>query len=399
MYKIELSISTAMSLTAISSSGADEEEIEENEEEFDSSDALSMSDEEFEKMSPDDFAEASEEDDSDEEDEDESLGDGSEEEDDEEVDEDEDESVATDEDSEQAETEEESETNQPSEEDIAQSRQVYEDAYRQLFDKPIVASGRQVHLKGVDHAQSLIEMGLDYNKKMQYMRPHMQALKTLEKEGLLTNSEDLNLLLEAKQGKPEAIRKLIAKNNIDYLDLAEDNEGAADYIPQNQMVSTAEVEIEQALQSISRSPAYQETIDVMSNTFDSKSKEIISENPQYIQSLNADIENGIYTKVMDMVQYQRDVRAIPNEMSDIEAYIGTVRQMAAQEQQQAQQQAQAPESQNQPTRRSKVSSRKQKAAMSGSRSASKKKEPDFDPLQVMTMSDDDFMKKFGDKLQ
>ena len=399
MYQIELQKSTAMSLLVNSTSGSEDEieEIEEENEELEEiDDALSMSDEEFEKMSPDDFAEASEEEDG----ENNPLGDDDDNEPNEESNEEDEPDSADDGGSEQEDTDGEDVENQPSEEEVRQNTQVYEAAYRQLFEQPIKASGREVHLKGVDHAQSLIEMGLDYNKKMQYMRPHMQALKTLEKEGLLTDSEELNLLLEAKQGKPEAIRKLISKHGIDYVDLADNEEGAQDYIPQNHMVSTEEVEIEQALQSISRSPAYQETIDVMSNTFDSKSKEIISQNPQYIQSLNADIESGVYGRVMDMVQYQRDVRAIPTTVSDIEAYISTVQQMAAQEQTQApvlQQQQQPAQSQNQPTRRSTGASRKQKAAMSGSRNASKKKEPEYNPMEVMSMSDDDFEKKFGNK--
>ena len=391
-----------MSLLVNSTSGSEEDEMEEHEEEQEEQeeidDALSMSDEEFEKMSPDDFAEAGEEEDNNDPEDNEPLGDGDNNESDEESNGEEEPESADDGSSEQEGTEDETGGNQPSEEQANQNAQAYEAAYRQLFEQPIKASGREVHLKGVDHAQSLIEMGLDYNKKMQYMRPHMQALKTLEKEGLLSDSEELNLLLEAKQGKPEAIRKLIAKHGIDYVDLADNEEGAQDYIPQNHMVSTEEVEIEQALQSISRSPAYQETIDVMSNTFDSKSKEIISKNPQYIQSLNADIESGVYGRVMDMVQYQRDVRAIPTTVSDIEAYISTVQQMAAQEQTQAQQpQQQLVQSQNQPTSRSNGASRKQKAAMSGSRNASKKKEPEYNPMEVMSMSDDDFEKKFGNK--
>ena len=51
MKKIELSISTAMSLLALSSAGAgDDNEVEED---FD--DALSMSDEDFENFDPDDL--------------------------------------------------------------------------------------------------------------------------------------------------------------------------------------------------------------------------------------------------------------------------------------------------------------------------------------------------------
>ena len=137
---------------------------------------------------------------------------------------------------------------------------------------------------------------------------------------------------------------------------------------------------------------------VMSNTFDTKSKEIISENPQYITALNADIESGLYKNVMEMVQYQRDVKAIPDNVSDIEAYIGTVQQMARQEQSGAQSQQQAQNKQQSTANPNSGTSRKRRVGMSGNRATSKKKEQKYDPMQIMEMSDDDFDKKFGGKL-
>jgi hypothetical protein len=180
------------------------------------------------------------------------------------------------------------------------------------------------------------------------------------------------------------------------LDLADDEDGSQ-YKADNHMVSEQEVEIEQAFSAIRGTPSYTRTVDVMTNNFDKKSQEIMSKNPQYIQSLNSDIETGIYDQVMEMVQYQRDVRAIPDHMSDIEAYIGTVQQLAAQE---ANTVTPEPSTQEHPdnTRRSEGASRKRKTAMSGSRGGSKKKEQTFDPLAAMEMSDDEFMKQYGNKI-
>jgi len=396
MKTIEFSLAAVMSLQAPSSAGSDEvEEIDEDVEETTEEDVLSMSDDEFEKMSPEDFEQNQDGQ------EDDTLGDGDEEEEDSDVNEDEQEATAEANGSEQTEDNSESDGDQPTEEDMEQRYKEYEAAYKRLFEQPIKASGRQVHIKGVDHAQSLIEMGVDYNKKMQYMRPHMQALKTLEKQGLLENQDELNLLLEAKAGKPEAIKKLLAQNELDPMDLAdfEDSADATSYKPENHMVSQAEVEIEQALLDIKESPSYQKTIDVMSNSLDSKSKEIISENPDYIRSLNDDIENGIYDQVMEMVQYGRDTKQIPSNVSDIEAYIATVQQMAARQQEQPPAEIPTPEPANdqRPARRSTGASKRRKAAMSGTRS-SRKKEQDFDPLDILGISDEEFEKKFGGQL-
>ncbi len=398
MYKIELSIPAVMSLLVNSTSSSEEEEtitvVNTDEEE--------MSDEDFEKLSESDFSKESEEEQKEEEEEEEdneSLGDDNEEESEEEANEEEPPDSADDDGSEQAEEEEETEGNQPSKEELAKNAEVYEDVYKQLFGSPIKASGREVQLRDVTQVRSLTEMGLDYNKKMQHMRPHMQTLKTLEKEGLLGDEEQLNLLLEAKQGNIDAIRRLISDSNIDMLDLAEED-GSGGYTPGNHLVSENEVEVDEALSAIKATPTFERTMKVMSNEFDAKSKDIMVKNPEYIRSLNSDIETGLYDKVMNMVQYQRDVKAIPAGMSDIEAYIGTVQQMAAQEQQAYQAQANEPAQQeHQPnTRRSSGASRKRKTAMSGSR-GSKKKEQKFDPLAAMEMSDDEFMKQYGNKLQ
>ena len=406
MYQIELSIPYTMSLLVNSSTGSDEpEEIkEEEEEENEEIDALSMSDEEFEKLSEEDFAIDGSSDS--EEEENKNLGDDDQSDSEHEANEDEPADSAEEGGSEQAEYKDDTEEKQPSEEQLKSNQQAYEVAYNELFGQPIKASGREVQLKDVNQARNLIEMGVDYNKKMQHMRHHMQTLKTLEKEGILDDASKMNLLIEAQQGKPEAIRKLIAQSDIDMLDLADQDENQ-EYTPDNHIVSQNEVEIDAALSAIKQSPTYDRTLDVMSNSFDQKSRQIIANKPEYITSLNSDIESGIYDKVMDMVQYQRDIRAIPDNVSDIEAYIGTVQQLAQIEQQQeleAQSQGQGVQNQQvqgQPNNKQQPQNkavRKRKNAMSGSKSSGKGQKKEYDPMEIMSMSDDDFDKKFGSEL-
>ena len=396
MKKIECSIATIKSLHAMSISGSDDvDEIDENIEinENDIAETvMSTSDEDFENLSPEDFEEA--------------LGDDIEEESKDEVNEDEPEVSAEKDGSEQTEDEDESEYDQPtdnSEDDNDDSENEdeedneYKKVYSQLFGAPIKASGREVKLRDADHARNLIEMGVDYNKKMQRMRPHMQALKTLEKEGLLDDVDQLNLLLEAKDGNQEAIKKLISQADIDVMDIADDDYNTAgDYQAGNRMVSEQEIAIGEVLSAIENSPKYNDTIDVMQNVFDQKSREIISDNPNYITALNQDIESGVYNSVMDTIQYKRDMNQVPAGVSDIELYISTVSELAKQEQS-----ATTVEQSIEPTtitRRSSQASKKRKAGMSGSRGARKKKEPNFDPMDALSMSDDDFDKRFGDQL-
>lgn len=405
MHKIEYSIAAIMSLQTVSSSGSEEEVIDdvENEdiplEEGDIAETvMSISDDDFEKLSPEDFEKALGEESDESETEEETLGDDGEENEELETTDEEEPEAADEGESPQAEGESDSDSDQPGED--AEPVEAYKEVYEELFNKPIKASGREVKLRDAVQARNLIEMGVDYNKKMQYMKPHMQTLKTLEKEGLLGDIEQLNLLLEAKQGKPEAIKKLIDQAQIDVMDIADDEVQGQAYRPQNHLVSEQEVAIEEALSAIQQSPKYQETIDVMANHLDPKSREVISDNPQYITALNQDIETGVYNEIMDIVQYKKDTRQVPVGASDIELYIHTVQELAMQEQQN-QQQPPVQSGSQQPAQRQQApsgASRKRKQAMSSSRSANKKPKKEFDPMDALGLSDEEFMKRFGDPL-
>jgi len=396
MHKIELSISSAMSLHVFSSSGS-EDEIEEIDEDINEDDVadviLSTSDEDFEKLSPEDFEEALNGD--------ENLGDDEEDDSTNEANEEEPDSNAEDDGSEQAKDEDDSDGNQPNEEEQEITDEArYQEAFNLLYGDPIKASGREVQLRNPEHAKNFIEMGIDYNKKMNSMKPHLRTLKTLEREGLLDagKEERLNLLIEIEKGNKDALKRFIAESDMDPLDLADEEviEEGREYRPQNHMMSEQEVEIEEALNSIEGTPSQQRTLDVMTKEFDAKSREVISDNPRYIVALNQDIGNGIFDEVMKDVQYKRDMNMVPSNISDIELYIQTVSELNSipstepQTQQIRQENKQTSNSQENKMRKHK---------MSGNRSSRKPAKKEYDPIEVLSMDDNDFMKKFDGQLQ
>ncbi len=405
MYKIELSIPALMSLLVNSTSGSESDDIIEEDdviEEGEDNDALAMSDEEFEKLSENDFeAEATKEDVTDTEEED--LGDDEDDDSEEEVNEEEPTDTAVDAGSEQTNDTEEAEGDQPNEntENQKEADKAYQDAFKLLYGKPIKASGREVQLRNPEHAMNFIEMGVDYNKKMHSMKPHLRTLKTLEKEGLLEagKEERLNLLIEIEKGNKDALKRFIAESDIDPLDLADEEviEKGREYQPQNHLISEQELEIEEALNSIEGSPSQQKTLDVMTKQFDAKSRQIISENPRYIVALNDDIESGIYENVMEAVQYKRDMRQVKPGISDMELYIETVQELSADPAPQPTHVNPSEDAKPNPKRIG--SNRKRKVAMGGSRSSGKTVKKEYDPVEVMSMADEDFEKKFGADLQ
>jgi len=404
MYQIELSIPYTMSLLVNSSTGSEESEEIENEEEENEEegneeiDALAMSDEDFEKLSEEDFLKDGSTDNSKNEDEDESLGDDDNEENDSDSANGQEATPAAASDgSGDAEEDNDSSKNQPNEstENQPVDNKAYQEAFELLYGNPIKASGREVQLRNPEHAMNFIEMGIDYNKKMHSMKPHLKTLKTLEKEGLLDDAETLNLLLEVKHGNKDALKRFIAESDIDPLDLADDEviESGRNYQPQNHMMSDQEVEIEEALNSIKDSKSNQRTIDVMTKEFDAQSRQVISENPRYIVALNEDIESGVYDQVMEAVQYKKDMRQVPPGISDMELYINTVQELSSQ--QPPAQPAPAQNEQTKPNNKSSGSSRRRKVAMSGSKSSNKPKKREYDPMEILSMDDEKFMKEMG----
>jgi len=398
MYKIELSISTAMSLLANSSSGSEEPEEFDEDMEIDEDDVadviLSTSDEDFEKLSPEDFEEALTGEDT--------LGDDDEDDNEYDVNEDEQSDTAGDDGSEQTEDDFDSAGDQPNEDGQANTYdpKQMEEAYDLLFGNPIKASGREVQIRNPEHAKNFIEMGIDYNKKMQSMRPHLKTLKTLEKEGLLDDMDKLNLLLEVKHGNKDALKRLIAESDVDPLDFADEDaiEAGRNYKPENHMMSDREVEVEEALNTIAATETNQRTLDIVTKEFDDNSKRIITDNPSYIVALNDDVASGVFDHIMDAVQYKRDMKMAPPGISDMELYISTAQEMANFERKQILEDQQEQQNNQTLPRQKRGSSKQDKARMSGTRSARKPKQREYDPMEVLGMDDAQFEKEIGQLL-
>lgn len=166
---------------------------------------------------------------------------------------------------------------------------------------PFKANGREIKVESVDEAISLMQMGANYSKKMAAMKPHLQMLRTLEKNNLLSQDK-LNLLIELDKGNPEAIAKLLSTKNIDPLDL--NIESAANYTPVDHKVGDNEFAVEEAFNAIEHTPTYSDTVNVIASLDDASKREIAND-VGFISALNSHIASGIYQKVMAEVDKQK----------------------------------------------------------------------------------------------
>jgi hypothetical protein len=182
--------------------------------------------------------------------------------------------------------------------------------------KPFKANGRDMQIDSVEDARALMQMGANYNKKMAALKPNLKIMKLLENNGLLSE-EKLSFLIDLDKKNPDAIGKLIKDSGIDPMDL--DADKASGYKPNTYTVDDRELELDSVLESLVDSPAYTQTLDVVSNKWDSASKQVISKTPALLQVINTHIELGIYDVINRELDRERMLGRL-NGLSDIEAY-------------------------------------------------------------------------------
>lgn len=193
----------------------------------------------------------------------------------------------------------------------------YKDAYSELM-APFKAARREVKLDNIDDARRLMQMGVDYSRKMELMKPHLRILRTLDKAGL-TDPEQVNFLIDLHGKNPDAIKKLLKDSSIDPMDL--DLEDSKTYKPNDHIVGDVELALSEAFDSISDSPKYQDVL----NTFDGMdkvSKQQLQDNPSVIPIIAQHLEAGIYEKVWAKVETERMFGRLAG-LSDLDAYYAT----------------------------------------------------------------------------
>lgn len=267
----------------------------------------------------------------------------------------------------------------------------YEAEYKRLMGT-FKANGREITPKSVDDAISLMQMGANYNKKMAALKPNLRLMKMLENNGLL-DEEKLSFLIDLDKKSPEAISKLIKDSNLDPMYL--DAEKASGYQKTSYTVDEREIDLDQVLEEIKDTPSYTRTLDIVGNTWDSASKQVIAQQPELLRVINDHIERGIYDLISKEVENERLFGRLKG-LSSIEAYrhVGDAIQarggfnhlVSSQGKSETVNQVVEPKSSkaDEESRR-----QKRRAASPTKPNVSKKVDPDFNPL---ALSDEAFEK-------
>ena len=191
----------------------------------------------------------------------------------------------------------------------------YESEYKKLL-APFVANGREMSVKSVDEAITLMQMGANYNKKMAALKPSLGLLKLLESNGL-ADVEKISYLIDLANKDAGAINKLVKDSGIDPMDLSADK--ADEYVPTKRGINEKELELDAVLEEIQDTPAYQRTLKVVGKEWDVQSRQIVADTPQLLKIINSHVQSGIYDMIVAEVERERMFGRLSG-MTDIEAY-------------------------------------------------------------------------------
>lgn len=190
----------------------------------------------------------------------------------------------------------------------------YEAEHKALL-APFKANGRDIQVANVEEARQLMQMGANYNKKMQAMKPHLATLRMLENAKL--GEQELSFLIDIHRKDPAAINKLVKDSGIDPLDLTA--EKAADYKPKSHKPSDTEVELESVLADLDGSEGLPKTIDIVTTKWDAASKGVVAQNPHLLKIVNGHVESGIYDLIAAEVDRRKTFGQLSG-LSDFDAY-------------------------------------------------------------------------------
>lgn len=192
----------------------------------------------------------------------------------------------------------------------------YKAGYEQIM-APFKANGKTMQVKSVEEAIQLMQMGANYTRKMQELQPHRKTLLMLENNGLLDEGK-LSFLIDLDKKNPEAIKKLLQDANINPLDVDMDKEST--YQEGNHKVSDEEAQFRLVLDELSSNPVGRETLQTINSTWDQASKEVLWKQPEVMNTIHQQRENGVYARITAEIDRRRTLGVIQVGVPFLEAY-------------------------------------------------------------------------------
>lgn len=194
---------------------------------------------------------------------------------------------------------------------------------------PFKASGVDMQVRSVDEAIQLMQMGANYQKKMQTLKPKMRLLQSMERHQF--GEEKLNFALDLISGNKEAIRKLVTDHSFNSDDLYDDDGNVPSYVPTDKLVSQSEMDVRAAFEQIETSPHIGRVQQVLQKDWDMDSANEFVTNPSLIINLEQQMQAGHFDIIQTEMMRQRTMYGQQTQhLNDLQLYCAIGEQLVKQ---------------------------------------------------------------------
>lgn len=198
----------------------------------------------------------------------------------------------------------------------------YKAIHARLFGQPIRAGGQDITLNTVDEAVSLIQKGVGFHNKMNKVQKDLAVAEALRNAGI--DQSQLNLLIDAHQKKPGAIKKLLDSAKIDPLTL--DSAEASSYAPSDHSVTDEQIRFQSVVTDLTDT-THGTAVLQDARSWDQASKAEVYKNPGVLELLSQQKESGRYDVIKTQVDRQKVIGAIPVNEPFLQSYTRVGQQM------------------------------------------------------------------------
>lgn len=164
------------------------------------------------------------------------------------------------------------------------------------------ADGKDLQIRSPEDAVRLMQMGVNYSRRMQEMKP-LRAQNEMLKAVGLDDPSKLNHMIEVMQGKPDAIQKLLKDKKIDPIDIDTTKEVA--YQPANHAIDPKTLAFREAIETTLTQEGGADLIKDINSSWDDQSKEALRDQPAIFQNLLDQKKSGVYVRIKKELDYQR----------------------------------------------------------------------------------------------
>lgn len=191
----------------------------------------------------------------------------------------------------------------------------YEEEYKKLMSS-VNVNGSGIKLRSSDEAIQLMQQGANYSRQLSELAPYKTAISMLKDNGI-SDVNQIAYLIDLHKKNPNAINKLIKDSNIDVFSI--DTDQADSYVPEVHIPTEVEINFNNKLEELKNSPEGQQAL-VEFNSWDDESKSILVQDPNVMNILKDQMKTNVFNTIKTEINRLKTIGSIDRNMPFLQAY-------------------------------------------------------------------------------